>query len=106
MAKIVVTEYVIEKLNSLIDILYENEYFGFKIDAIAYVSEIELFIETIPQRKARPTNNSKYGKWYCRYIHSRHTQWYITFDTDGKTWLIRNVINNHTEDYPKFIKNL
>ncbi|MCZ2225049.1 MAG: hypothetical protein LC122_15610 [Chitinophagales bacterium] len=103
MEQIVIRKELLNKLDELIRLLFENEYFSYYEDAEQYVDNIRMFIKTIPQQKIKPTLIKTYGAYYCQYKPNKHTTWYITFDTDGKTWLIKNIFNNHTKDYPRYI---
>ena len=90
----------------LIRILYENEYFSFEDDAVAYVTELFSDIEkSLPtkSRKPAPEHFNTYGKgmYYASFRKNRRTQWYVFFtihedrNTDTRTFLIRYVSNNH-----------
>lgn len=103
MGQIVVLPEAQKKLDELLFIL-TVKYFSYMENAEEYVNNLHDFIETIPHKKYRKTNISKYGAWYCKYKPNNHTTWYFTFDTDGKRFIIRNIFNNHTKDYPRFIK--
>jgi hypothetical protein len=103
MAKIILDDLVILKLKELGEILYEDEYFGFVEDALEYADSLKEFIYTIPDLKHKRTSYTKYGSYYCKYKHNHKTTWYITFDVDDDTYLILNITNNHSADYPKFI---
>jgi hypothetical protein len=93
MAKIILDDLVILKLKELGEILYEDEYFGFVEDALEYADYL----------KHKRTSYTKYGSYYCKYKHNHKTTWYITFDVEDDTYLILNITNNHSADYPKFI---
>lgn len=93
------------KLEMLVYTLYKKEYFGFMDSAIQYVRNLRAFANGIPEEKKRKCKNPRYGTWYCRYKHNQKTTWYFTFDTDGNTYIIRNVLNNHSRDYPAFIES-
>jgi len=49
MEKIIIYPVVAEKLFHLVDVLFENEYFGFLESAIEYKDKIIHFIHTIPK---------------------------------------------------------
>lgn len=106
MEKIVVSTLVKEKLNELIKILYEEEYFGFKQSAEDYVHKIIEFIYAVPTLPRKKAKNNIYGNFYCTYKHSYNTSWYITFDVEDETYLIKNIANNHSKDYAEFIGNV
>ncbi len=106
MEKIELTGFVKQKLRDLLDVLIEEDYFSYIENAEDYVDKIVDFINTIPKQKRYLTKRKQYGQWYCRYKANRHTTWFITFDTNEVIWIIRNIINNHTPDYPAFIKDM
>jgi hypothetical protein len=92
------------KLLTLIEVLFKKEYFGFIESALEYVDKLESFALNIPQERRRLCKNPRYGKWYCKYNANKKTTWFFTFDTDGEYYLIRNVLNNHTSEYPTYIQ--
>ncbi len=106
MEQVILTSFADDKLVELANILYEKRYFGFRHDAKKYVSKIYHFIYSIPQQRRKQTKNKKYGAFYCSYKPNRHTHYFITFDTENDLYIIKNVINNHTKDYPAFIRGL
>ena len=106
MAKVIVKEIVLSKLDGLVDTLFDSKYFGTKESALAYVHNISDFIQSIPQQRHRPTINNKHGAWYAEYKPNRRTTWFVIFDKKGDRFVVRNLINNHTKDYPAFIKGL
>lgn len=99
--KIVFSEQTVIYLSELIEILYNNDYFGFKDDAKRYVEElvrdIEVSIKTSLKKKA-PDYFSKYGDnlFYISCRKNRNTQWYIFFRMDGNTYYVEYIGNNHT----------
>jgi len=93
-------------LDELVEILYDEEYFGFLDSCYNYLDNIYNFIDTIPTLKKKPTKRNKYGKWYCAYKHNSKTTWYITFDVEDGVYLVTHITNNHTTDYPKYIRGL
>lgn len=100
MEKIVILPALENKLFGLVFILHDKEYFGFVESALAYVDNIIDFIYTIPRRKHKKTKNSKYGgSLYCSYKANSSTTWIVCFDFQDDTWLIKNITNNHSEDY-------
>ena len=98
--------FVYQKLGDLIQVLLDKDYFATHAKALAYVDSIYKFIISIPRRTARNTKNNRYGNFYATYKANRRTTWYIMYDIEDDVYLIRNVINNHTEDYPRFIAGL
>ena len=91
----------IDYLSDLIEILYDNEYFGFKDLAKMYVEglvlEINATLATKPKKKA-PSYFSKYGKHlaYATFKKNNNTQWYVFFNHEDDIYYIRYIGNNHT----------
>lgn len=106
MEEVIISPLVIEKLQSLVLILFEKEYFSYIENANAYVDNIFDFILTIPALKKKHTKNTKHGTYYCSYKANRHTTYFITFDYEDYVYLVRNITNNHSRDYPAFIKGI
>lgn len=104
--KVIISEDVREKLIDLIDILIENDYFSFKENAHNYVEEIIAFIYSIPELRRKPTKHNRFGNYYCKFKPNRKTTWFATFDIQDDVFLIKNIINNHTSDYNRFIKGI
>jgi hypothetical protein len=105
MEEVIILQEVEDKIFNLIETLYKNEYFGFVESAELYVLNIIDFIYSIPTLKRKPTADSKLGHFYCTYKHNDKTSWYISFDMEDGLYNIKNVTNNHSKDYPRFIKN-
>jgi hypothetical protein len=106
MEKIIISNHVDNILLELVDILYEDEYFGFKVDAKAYVDKIYEFIYDIPNLPFKKTKENRFGGFYSSYKHCRNTTWYATFDYENETYLIKNIANNHSKEYAEFIGNI
>jgi len=104
--KIILAAELISKLNNLVDILFYKEYFDFIDSAKAYVDNIYDFIYTIPTLTRKRTKNKKHGAFYCSYKPNRNTTWYITFDAEDDVYLIKNITNNHSKNYPRFIAGI
>jgi hypothetical protein len=105
-AKVILLPLLEDKLFDIVFMLYNKEYFGFIESAFNYVDEIVNFIYTIPTLKHKRTKNKKHGAYYCRYKPNKNTTWYITFDIEDDLYLIKNITNNHSKDYPRFIAGL
>ena len=103
MEKIIILPELAYKLTDLINRLYKDEYFGFMDSARDYVSIIFDFIYTIPDQHRKRTKNPALGFWYCKYKHNHNTTWYITFDLEDDIFLIKDITNNHTEEYLEII---
>ncbi|MDF9830905.1 hypothetical protein [Parabacteroides sp. PF5-6] len=92
-------------LFDLTEVLYQLEYFGFKENAVLYITEL---IQDITlnlhhkQKRSAPHYFSRYGKGmsYAVFKKNKNTQWYVFFNTyhkNGETiYLIRFVGNNHS----------
>ena len=104
MEKVIIEESANQYLNELIEILFKDEYFGFMESSINYVSEIYDFIHTIPIQVKKNTKNSRYGFYYCSFKMNSNTTWYFIFNHHQSTYLVTHILNNHTADYPNFIK--
>jgi hypothetical protein len=88
----------------LIEILYKEEYFGFKDSAIQYVEsliiEIRDNLSACPKHIA-PEYFSKYGEklLYTSFRKNKTTQWYVFFnkyqENDEIIYLVRYLSNNH-----------
>jgi hypothetical protein len=104
--KVIISPLVVDKLESLILVLFEKEYFGFIESAMEYVDNIYDFILTIPSQKKKRAKKSKFGNWYCSYKANKNTTYFISFDYEGDVYLIKNITNNHSRDYPAFINGI
>ncbi len=82
MEKVIINAHTINKLDELVIILYENEYFGFYEDAQNYVGLIIKFIYTIVKQRRRKTLNSQNGIYYSQYSPNKNTTYYISFDME------------------------
>ena len=105
MEKIVISTKVRITLDELVDILYYNEYFSYKKSAQDYVNYLYDFILTIPNLKYKSTPIKKYGTFYCSYKHNAKTSWFFLFDIVEDTYFIKNITNNHSVNYVRFIGN-
>ena len=106
MEQIILEHTVIIKLNALIDILIDKEYFSYLENAETYVHKLYDFIDTIPSQPRRRTKLPRYGQYYCRYKANAQTSYYITFDVVQDYYFIKNIISSHTRQYPVYIKGL
>lgn len=106
MEEVVIMPELTDKLNEIIRLLYVKEYFGFLDSAFEYGDKIYDFIYTIPSRKAKSTKDSKYGEYYCSYKPNQNTTWYLIFDKEDNRYLIRDITNNHSPDYDRFISQI
>ena len=81
-------------------------YFGFRDNALQYVSSLLDDIKTQLRKKPKkptPQYFNRYGKnmFYATFRKSRNTQWYVFFNVyrkDSETiYLIRYISNNHVD---------
>ena len=95
---------VLKYSEDLMQLLYEQGYFGFKEGAKKYVKELfDEITHSLPIRvhKSAPKYFEKYGKnlRYAAFRKSKHTIWYVFFDKykeNGETiYLVRYITNNH-----------
>ena len=91
-------------LYGLIEVLYHKEYFGFRENAIDYVTDLKNDIKTNLANKVKhsaPYFFNKYGKkmLYATFRKSKATRWYVFFNIyehNGKLiYLVRDIGNNH-----------
>lgn len=101
-----INDYADYKLKSLVNKLHHIKYFGSKDLALKYVKRIYNFIYTIPTQQKKLTKNKKLGSHYCTYKPNKQTTYFITFDIEGDLFLIKNVFNNHTIEYPRYIEGI
>lgn len=93
-------------LSELIDILFENQYFGFKEDAKNYVQEIIFYINNHNFKTGvseSPVALRKFGFKFIKYKANPQTAWYIFFDQKGEKYLVNYIINNHSRDFPELL---
>ncbi|NLN33572.1 MAG: hypothetical protein GX159_08255 [Flavobacteriaceae bacterium] len=104
MEKIIYLPQVEIFLNDLVDILFEQEYFGFQNDAEIYIKKIKIFIQekisVFPSKKT-PEVLKKFGERYVTYKANNRTTWYIFFSQEEDFYFIKFITNNHTD----FIQN-
>jgi hypothetical protein len=84
--------------------LYEENYFGIKENAIRYVKELFTEIETkLPLKAKRPAPPyfEQYGEglFYAVFKKSRRTEWYVFFSVFGEDeiYIVKYVSNNHLD---------
>ena len=86
------------KLENLVEVLFENEFFGFKESAYNYVYSIFDYIESNINNssyKELPLKLKKYGNYYITHFINPRTTWYILFDFNNNTYNITFIFNNH-----------
>jgi len=93
-----------EYLFELMEILYEQGYFGFKESAVQYVKDLIFDIRTkLPTslKRTAPEYFSKYGEklLFSMFKKSKTTQWYVFFnlyENKGEfIYLVHYISNNH-----------
>jgi hypothetical protein len=91
----------VDYLADLIELLYLNDYFGFKESAKKYVADLVTDVKTtIDKRISKPAPPcfDRYGKnmFYSVFKKNKNTQWYVFFNYDDDIYYIRYIGNNHT----------
>lgn len=90
-----------EYLADLIEVLYNNDYLGFKDSAKKYVEGLAIDIKTSIHRKSKkkaPSYFNRYGKgmYYSVFKKNNNTSWYVFFHYEDDIYYIRYIGNNHT----------
>jgi hypothetical protein len=90
-----------EYLADLIEILYDNDYLGFKESAKKYVNDLAIDIKTTIDKRSKkkaPAHFNRYGKnmSYAIFKKNNNTQWYVFFNYENNIYYIRYIGNNHT----------
>ncbi|MCW3789546.1 hypothetical protein [Plebeiibacterium sediminum] len=95
-----VEDYLVE----LSELLHQKEYFGFKENAVKYITELVLEIKTSLHKRIKkdaPPYFDRYGKGmkYVTFKKNKTTQWYVFFSiyeiNNEFVYLVRYVSNNH-----------
>ena len=106
MEKVILLAEAEEMLQDLIFILFKEKYFSFLQNSLEYVDLIYDFIYTVPTQRKKATHRNRYGNWYCAFKINKHTTWYISFNVEGDEYNITHITNNHTADYPRYIRGI
>jgi hypothetical protein len=90
-----------EYLADLIEVLYDNDYLGFKDSAKKYVEDLVIEIKTSIHHKSRKQappyfNRYEKGMYYSVFKKNNNTQWYVFFNHEDDIYYIRYIGNNHT----------
>lgn len=88
-------------LDSLIQVLFKNEYFGFEESAQKYVAKMYDFIEfelVNSLTKSIPKKLTHLSSKYVFYKANNRTTWYVFFENKGNQYLVTHITNNHTEE--------
>ena len=103
--RVLATPEVLEYIETLVPILYENGYFRFEDSARKYVKDLYNDIKiNLPTKlhKSAPKYFDRYGKnmKYASFIKNKHTTWYAFFNKykeNGEIiYMVRYIANNHT----------
>jgi hypothetical protein len=98
---IIIKESVIQYLDDLIFVLYDNEYFGFIDSSEIFIDKLINFIyeniEIFPSKKT-PIHILYLGSNYIFYKSTQRTTWYIFFEQKNKNFVVTNIINNNSEE--------
>ena len=98
--RIILSQKAENDLNNLAEVLFYQNYFGFKKDAKAYVQKIRDYIEIIPNGHIKLCSNNKFGKYYVRYDNPKSKmKYYITFIKLDDNYLIKKIISPKTIEY-------
>ena len=92
---------VLDYLDNLVHILYQDEYFSYLENSHNYVLDIYDFVdENVTSANVRKTPESllKHGDFYILYKSNSRTTWYIFFSKKNSTYLIKHISNNHNLD--------
>ena len=102
---------VTKYLETLVDVLYEKNYFSYQHDSEIYVAELfDDIIANLPKKRHRPAPSyyDKYGKgmYYAFFVKNKRTTWYAFFtkyeENRETIYLVRYIGNNHTEAHHLF----
>jgi hemerythrin-like domain-containing protein len=104
--ELIIDPLVTRKQVALLKELIEKGYFSTDKAALSYAQNIRDFIYSLPDKAHHKTKDNSQGQYYASYKANKHTTWYVLFDITKDHYQIRNIINNHTPDYPKFIAGL
>ncbi|MFR9164949.1 MAG: hypothetical protein ACLVKO_01515 [Dysgonomonas sp.] len=98
--KVIYSKNVIDFLADLIEILYNQDYLGFKDSAKKYVAELITEIDstiTTKHKRIAPEHFDRYGKnmYYVSYRRNKNTIWYVFFNYTENIYYVRYIANNH-----------
>lgn len=95
-------------MNDLVDVLFREEYFGFKESSKAYVQNIVDAVEDkirTENHKRTPRALFRYGEFYVSYKTTKRTAWYVFFSRKDNRVFINYITNNHVAD-ASFLEHL
>ena len=92
---------VLNYFDTLIFVIFEDEYFGFVESSEQYINRIVDFIhsniDSFPSKKT-PIQLQKFGRNYIFYKINPRTTWYIFFVKYNNDYFVTHLMNNHCED--------
>jgi len=104
--KVVILPEVLDYMEDLMEILYQEEYFGFRESASEYVIDLLDNVKAnLPtrQHKRAPELFARYGNdlHYASFVKNKRTTWYAFFTKyqdkgENTIYLVRYIANNHT----------
>jgi hypothetical protein len=102
--QIVFNKRVVHYLNNLVFILFNEHYFSFEADALAYKDFVLNEITLINLLRCKPSKaeHKNYGDFYIKIKANKHTVWYVFFDKIENTYYIEHIINNHLPEAQYF----
>ena len=101
--QIIISNYLISKLNDLETALYKKGYFGFKESSREYIDKIYDVMYDIPNKKSRKSKDKKLGEFYITYRSNKNTMYCILFSNKGNRYVIEDVITNHEKQYARIM---
>lgn len=103
---IIYSEEFHNSIENLIEILFKDEYFGFKSDCHIYAQKIYDFVDLNIQKpiaKTSPLKFCKHGRKFIKYKANHKTFWYIFFDEKDGNFIVNYILNNHSNDFPELL---
>ena len=97
MEKIIFNKRVVQQLNEIVFILFNEKYFSFVETALEYRNDIlsAITVSNLKRGKASPPKNVKLGNFYIKHKSNHHTTWYVFYDIIHEEFYIEHIINNH-----------
>ena len=95
---------VVDQFLEIAEILYKDNYVGFKDNAISYSERLFYSIQKnlpLKVKKGAPAYYLRYGRnlFYSSFRHNRQTTWYVFFSIhksgEETIYLVRHITNNH-----------
>lgn len=92
---------VLNQLDELVFILFNEDYFSYSENAKSYVDKIiDFTIKSIESFsvKITPSKLVHLGEKYIFYKANSRTTWYIFFESNENKFLVTGIINNHCQE--------